>query len=80
MPLVKRNGTKFKSGSRKRLGGAWNVGSMPNAPDTKERKRPKICFGCSRKEHFLGDRRWPARHQADRKCGKIGHKNRPFSN
>ena len=68
------------SGGTRSLGGAWNVGGAWNAPDAKERKRPKICFGCGRKGHFLGDRRWPARHQVDRECGKIGHKITVFSN
>ena len=49
------------------MGGARNAGVVRGG------KRPKKCFGCEREGHFARDKSCPARDQACRKCGKIGH-------
>ena len=53
--------------------GARNVGGTRNAGGARGGKKPKICFGCGREGHFAGDKSCPARDQACRRCGKIGH-------
>ena len=39
----------------------------------KHSARVKICFGCDQDGHFRGHNRCPARDQACRRCGGIGH-------
>ena len=53
--------------------GAWNSGGEWNARGATGGKKPKICFGCGSERHFTGDKSCPARDQAWRKCGKLGH-------
>ena len=60
-------------GGKNSVRGARNVGGVWNTRGAREGKKPKICFGCGREGHFAGDKSCPARDQACRKCGKVGH-------
>ena len=62
---MKVMGTNASADQENTVGGKSSI--------NKHSARVKICFGFGQDGHFRGDKRCPARDQACRRCGGIGH-------